>query len=304
MSEIAHNPVDHLALEVLLPWHEDQAQKERFKKLAQRIVIPFMAFLLVMPLLPDLSPEKEVEKKVITKLMLDKPEPELVEQTPPEVAKPEPLKPKPKPSQKTQQPGAPKAKTDLQALSQQLSALRTSANSVKRTRKNVLVAKSGKVQKSTRSLLGQKNATSTSAGLASSDVTVNSHGVQLAGHESGAVESPVMPVELPSEDEYLDPQQESRRDMQSIRRTLERHKGAVYALYTKALRSEPELNGRFIFEFTILPSGVVSGLKIQSSELGNAALEQKMLDKIRQIRFGEQDVIATAVQYTFTFVPS
>ena len=304
MTDIAAKPLDHLALDVVLPWHEDEQQASRFKKLAQRIVIPFMAFMLVMPLLPDLTPEKEIEKKVVTRLMLDQPEPEPIPQPDPEPVKPKAQKIKPKAAKETQKAGAADSRPNLQALTQQLNALRSSANSVKRQKKNVLVAKSGKVQKSSRSLLGQKNAVTTSSGLASSELTVNTQGVQLAGHESGEIDSPIMPIELPTQDEYLDPKQESRRDMQSIRRTLERHKGSVYALYTKALRINPELNGRFIFEFVISPEGEVTGLKIKSSELNNKNLENQMLDKIRRISFGQQDVIATAVQYTFTFVPS
>jgi len=92
--------------------------------------------------------------------------------------------------------------------------------------------------------------------------------------------------------------------MQSIRRTLERYKGAVYALYAKALRINPEIAGRFIFEFVILPSGEISNLKVKSSELGNKVLEQKMLNKIGQISFGKEALSATAVQYTFSFLPS
>lgn len=304
MTDITSNPTDHLALDIVLPWHENEQQMDAFKRLLKRFVIPFMAFMLVMPLLPDLAPQEEIEKKVITKLVLDRPEPEPIV---PEVAQPEPEKPKPvksKAKPKEKKAGDSSAKPNLQALSQQLTALRSSANSAKKQKKNVLVAKSGKVQKSTRSLLGQKNAISTSAGLKSSDLTVNTQGAQLADHQSGDIDSPIMPIELPTEEQYFDPKLDSKRDSQSIRRTLERHKGAMYALYTKALRKDPELNGRFIFEFTILPNGEVSGLKVKISELNNAALEKKMLDKIRLIGFGAKDVVATAVQYTYVFVPS
>ncbi len=92
--------------------------------------------------------------------------------------------------------------------------------------------------------------------------------------------------------------------MQSIRRTLERYKGSVYALYTKALRKSPELNGRFIFEFVILPNGNISKLKLVSSELKAPKLEADMLKKIGGINFGATDNMPTAVQYTFSFLPS
>lgn len=300
-------PLNHLALDVVLPWHENEEQFEYFKKLAKFIVIPLMVFLLVMPLLPDFTTPPEVIKKVVTQLALDPPE---VIPVPEEAPAQKPQKVKPKPPKKTNDPAKVKPKpsssaSNLAALSQQLSALSSAASAPKLQKKNVFVADAGKVQKSSRSLLGQKNATSSSTGLSASDVTINAKGGQVLEHQSGSVASPIMEIELPTEEQYhYDPTQESRRDMQSIRRTLERYKGSVYALYTKALRQSPELNGRFIFEFVILPSGEISKLKLVSSELEAPNLEAKMLKKIGGINFGAASNLPTAVQYTFSFLPS
>jgi protein TonB len=301
--------LNHLALDVILPWHENEEQFEQFKKLIKVIVIPLMVFLIVMPLLPDFTTQPEVVKKVVMQLALDPPEvipvPEEAPVPPPPKKK---AKQKPKPTKKTSDPVKAKptsSASSLAALSQQLSALSSAASAPQTQKKNVFVADAGKVQKSSRSLLGQKNATSSSSGLSASDVTINAKGGQVLEHRSGDVESPIMAVELPTEEQYhYDPKQESRRDMQSIRRTLERYKGSVYALYTKALRQSPELNGRFIFEFVILPSGEISKLKLVSSELAAPNLEAKMLKKISGINFGATDNLPTTVQYTFSFLPS
>jgi hypothetical protein len=303
----AHKPpLNHLALDVVLPWHENEEQYEYFKKLAKFIIIPLMLFLIVMPLLPDFTTPPEVIKKVVTQLALDLPE---VIPVPEEAAVVPPPKAKPRPSQKTKDLSKVKPSTssasNLAALSQQLSALSSAASAPKQQKKNVFVADAGKVQKSSRSLLGKKNATSSSTGLSASDITINAKGGQVLEHQSGNVASPIMEIELPTEEQYhFDPTQESRRDMQSIRRTLERYKGSVYALYTKALRQSPDLNGRFIFEFVILPSGEISSLKLVSSELEEPNLEAKMLKKISGINFGAADNLPTAVQYTFSFLPS
>jgi protein TonB len=300
--------LNHLALDVVLPWHENEEQFEYFKKLIKVIVIPLMVFLIVMPLLPDFTTPPDVMKKVVTQLALDPPEVIPV----PEVA-PAPLpkqKPKPTATKKTNDPTKVKptstnSASSLAALSQQLNALSRAANAPKLQKKNVFVADAGKVQKSSRSLLGQKNATSSSSGLSASDVTMNAKGGQVLEHQSGNIVNADMAIELPTEEQYhYDPKQDSRRDMQSIRRTLERYKGSVYALYTKALRQSPELNGRFIFEFTILPNGDISQLKLVSSELNEPNLEAKMLKKISGINFGVADNLPTAVQYTFSFLPS
>ncbi|MGK0248354.1 MAG: protein TonB [Oleispira sp.] len=296
--------LNHLALEMVLPWHENEEQFEYFKKLIKRIVIPLMVFLIVMPLLPDFTTPPEVIKKVVTQLALDPPEVIPVPKPVPEpkVAPLPKQKPKPAASQKT---SASNSASSLAALSQQLSALSSAASAPKLQKKNVFIADAGKVQKSSRSLLGQKNATRSSTGLSAADVTLNSQGGQILEHQSGNIVSANTGIALPTAEQYhYDPKQNSRRDMQSIRRTLERYKGSVYALYTQALRQSTELNGRFIFEFTILPNGEISQLKLVSSELNEPNLEAKMLKKISGINFGVADHLPTAVQYTFSFLPS
>ncbi|OUR66274.1 hypothetical protein A9Q73_07455 [Bermanella sp. 47_1433_sub80_T6] len=293
---------DHLALDMVLPWHEHLEQQEKFKRIIKKVVAPIMAFLLVMSLLPDFSEEQEIIKKVVTKVILDPPKIVEVAQKPEPAKqkKTQSVKPKAKPK-----PGAASGVPNMATLSQQLSAMRNSVNVSKLQKKNVFVSTQGKVQKSSRALLGTKNANASSGGLKASDVTVNAKGASLASHKSADVSSPIMAIELPDEAQYhYDPSKNGKRDMQSIRRTLERYKGAVYALYAKALRINPEITGRFIFEFVILPSGEISNLKIKSSELGNKLLEQKMISKIGQISFGKEALSATAVQYTFSFLPS
>ena len=200
----ASAPLNHLTLDVVLPWHENQEQFEKFKKLAKFIVIPLMVFLIVMPLLPDFTTPPEVIKKVVTQLALDPPEiVRAPEEAPAEIPPPPVVKPKVK-KVKVKDDSKPKPtdskKASLAALSKQLSALSSSANAPKQQKKNVFVADAGKVQKSSRSLLGQKNATSTSSGLKASDITMNATGQRALEHQSGAVDSPIMEIELPSEE--------------------------------------------------------------------------------------------------------
>jgi outer membrane biosynthesis protein TonB len=295
--------LDHLALDLELPWHEQKEQQAAFEKLIKKVVAPIMVFLLVMQLLPSLSGEEEVQEKVVAKVILEQPK---VEPTPPPP-------PQEAPKQKTQskrpdakpKAGAKNGAPNMAALSQQLSALRNSVNVSKMQNKNVFEATSGKTQKSTRAMLGKNSVNSSSGGLKASDITVNAKGATLADHSSSQVESSLATIELPSAAEYnYDPSKNAKRDMQSIRRTIERYKGAVYAQYAKALRVNPDLAGRFIFSFVILPDGSIDKLRLKSSELGDKSLEKKLLDKIGQINFGKEDSNATAVEYTYTFLPS
>lgn len=302
-SQMSGASLDHLALDMVLPWHEQAEQQEKFKRLVKRVVIPAFAFMFVMSILPSFFSEEEAEEKLVAQVILEPPK---VVETPP----PPPTEVKEQKTQSVKKDAKPKAGADtsvqkMAALSKQLSALRNSVNASTMQKKNVYVSDSGKVQQSSRSRLGQSTMNSSSGGLKASDITVNAKGATMAGHVSGDIESPLMDIPLPDAAEYhYDPKKDSKRDMQSIRRTLERYKGAVYSLYAKALRLNPDLGGRFIFEFVILTDGSIEKLKLKSSELGNQKLEQQMLQKISGINFGKEDVSPTAVQYTFSFFPS
>jgi hypothetical protein len=302
-NHVTGSKLNHLALDMVLPWHEQAEQQEKFKRLVKRIIIPIFAFMFIMSIMPYFFEDDEVEEKIVTQVILEPPK--LVEAPPPPPSEAKEQKTQNVKKDAKPKEGANASVKSMAALSQQLSALRNSVAASKTQKKNVYVSDSGKVQQSSRSRLGQNSMNSSSGGLKASDITVNAKGAAMAGHVSGDIESPLMNIALPDAAEYhYDPKKDSKRDMQSIRRTLERYKGAVYSLYAKALRLNPDLGGRFIFEFVILPDGSIEKLKLKSSELGNVKLEQQMLTKISGVNFGQEDVSPTAVQYTFSFFPS
>ncbi|MFT7110819.1 MAG: protein TonB [Psychrobacter glaciei] len=303
-ASVNTSPLDHLALDLVLPWHEQKEQQDQFIKLIKKVVAPIMIFLMVMPLLPSLTGEEEVPEKVVAKVLLDPPKLEPIEQPKPQQKAPERKTQNKRPDAKPKE-GANNGAPNMAALSQQLSALRNSVNLDKMQNKNVFVASTGKTQKSSRAMLGKDSANASSGGLKASDITVNAKGATLEGHSSSQVESSIANIELPSAAEYnYDPSKTAKRDMQSIRRTIERYKGSVYSQYAKALRANPDLAGRFIFSFVIMPDGSIKELKLKSSELGDKTLEGKLLNKIQQINFGKEDTNPTAVEYTYTFLPS
>ena len=298
----ASQPMDHLALDLVLPWREQQEQQDKFKKLLQKVIIPIMVFMIVMPLLPDLSGEEVVEEKVVTKVLLDPP---VLEPTPPPPTQAKKQKTQDKrPDGKAKQ-GAKDGVPSMQTLSQQLASLRNSVNSSRQQNKNVFTANSGKVQNSKRAMLGKDSVTSSSGGIKASDVTVNAKGAALAAHQSDEVNSSISDVVIPTAEEYNYDPSKSYRDKHSIRREIERYRGgAIYPIYTKALRINPDLGGRFVFGFTILPSGKVKDVKLVASELNDPVLEKKILAKMMHINFGKENKAATPVEYTFSFVPS
>src|SRR6185503_3221473 len=70
------------------------------------------------------------------------------------------------------------------------------------------------------------------------------------------------------------------RALEDIRLVFERNKSSIYAIYNRALREEPGLQGKVVLKLTIAPSGQVTGLTIVSSELKKPDVEEKLLARI------------------------
>lgn len=94
------------------------------------------------------------------------------------------------------------------------------------------------------------------------------------------------------------------RSIEEIKLVFERHKGAIYALYNRALRDDPSLQGKVVLQLTIAPSGAVTDLRIVSSELHAAELEGKLLARVRQFDFGAKEVDVMVVSWPVDFLPS
>jgi periplasmic protein TonB len=94
------------------------------------------------------------------------------------------------------------------------------------------------------------------------------------------------------------------RSIEEIKLVFERHKGAIYAIYNRALREDPSLQGKVVLKLTIAPAGQITDLRIESSELKAAELEQRLLARIRQFDFGAKEVDVMVVTWPVDFLPS
>lgn len=94
------------------------------------------------------------------------------------------------------------------------------------------------------------------------------------------------------------------RSIEEIKLVFERNKGSIYAIYNRALREEPGLQGKVVLKLTIAPSGGVTDVRIESSELKTPELESKLLARIRQFDFGSKDVDQMVVTWPVDFLPS
>jgi TonB family protein len=94
------------------------------------------------------------------------------------------------------------------------------------------------------------------------------------------------------------------RSREEIERVFDKNKGAIYALYNRALRKNPALEGKVVLRLTIAPDGRVTACEIVSSELGDADLEQKLVQRVLLFKFEAKDVDAVTTTKPIDFFPA
>jgi len=94
------------------------------------------------------------------------------------------------------------------------------------------------------------------------------------------------------------------RAREEVEIVFDRNKGALYALYGRALRDQPELQGKLVLEFTIAPTGEITMCRVVSSELNNPELEKKIVARVRLIRFKPGDVEPLTDSKPIDFFPA
>jgi len=94
------------------------------------------------------------------------------------------------------------------------------------------------------------------------------------------------------------------RPEENIAFVMDKNKSKLHALYRKARRSNPSIQGKIVLEITISPQGKVLKVYIASSELNDERLEARIVARIKQFNFGEANVKAVTVTYPVEFLPS
>lgn len=94
------------------------------------------------------------------------------------------------------------------------------------------------------------------------------------------------------------------RSNDNIQQHFDAAKSAIFALYHRALRSNPGLQGKVVFRLEIQPDGSVSACEIVASDLGDSELERKLLARVRMINFGAANVRVWRDTYRMDFFPS
>lgn len=93
------------------------------------------------------------------------------------------------------------------------------------------------------------------------------------------------------------------RSEEEMRKVMEQYKSSIFSIYNRALRDNAALQGKVKFKMIIDPSGQVVEASVEFSELKDAALEAKLLAKMKSISFPAANVVRTTFFQTLDFLP-
>jgi hypothetical protein len=295
------------------------SQDKRFIQILSCLLVIYLIFAIGVPFLKQVEVPREVREQVpakLAKIILKKkllPLPEKIKAL--VIPKAEELKEIIKEKTPDKLPEQPKATREaarekaknsgLAAMKDELFSMRE-AFDVKPAAQTKLEQNTTQEVKVKRKLLAGV-VTKQSAGLSAASVsqtvasdalsTKNTQYIRLAEEEIAASEGAIA-------EEVAAISQAGQRAEITLRRTLEASKSRLYALYNRALRKDPFLKGKVIFELEIKPNGKVSRVEITSSELNNTKLERQLTVILRSINFSDEDVSVMTTIWAIDFLPS
>ena len=307
---------------ISLEFLTNSSQDKKFYTILFGLIVLYFAIAVVVPFIERIEIPRDIKEQVpkqLTRIVIEKkqlPVPEPIKPKPPEEKLKEPPEPKktpePKPKkvavvkpvnkrqaakQKAQSSGLAAMKDELLAMREVLEIkpkasqpLQKSAAKQTEVKRKLLTAK---VNQQSTALANAK----VSQAVASDELsTYNTQTIRLSDEEVIASGE--------GEEQYADSQGlANTRSEMKLRQTLEASKARLYSLYNRALRKDPLLKGKVVFNIEIQPSGAISEVFIESSELENAKLERQLLIILRSIDFGPENVELMVTVWAIEFLP-
>lgn len=306
----------------ILPWTRLEEDEGRFRKiLAIAMALAFLFSVVVSfiplpkvaeykveelpPRLAQLLLEKQTPKPVPKKI--EKKKEEKKEKKKEEKKKEE----KKKEEKKVEEPKVDKvaearkkaASSGLLAFSDDLADLRDKPLSTSLNKNKPLAKGATAATVKRRNIL--TSGTASSGGIDTSALSSGVGRSSLTGRETTHVESPVdMVAKAGPQVSAGSGSGKPSRTFEEVTLIFDRNKGAIFSLYSRALRKDPTLQGKVVLEITIASSGQVTSCKVLSSELNDKALESKLIARVKLLNFGARDVEEMIVTYPIDFLPS
>jgi len=320
-----------------LPWTAQAEQELKFRRLTSRCLAIVLILSLVISVLPAPEPDPTLVQPIpqrFARFVLEEPtppppppivepepepepiiepEPEQLVETPAPTPEPEPIiEPEPPPApiepvDVTTQARERAAVAGLLPFAQDLAALRSNATLDSLDRPGELVAAvDGEAPVVERSLITSR-AGGASAGIDTATLSRSTGGQGLAGRATTQVQSPIdVAGGGPAGGEVTRAGTSNlpSRSREEIELVFDRNKGAIFALYNRALRENPALVGKVVLQLTIEPDGRVSACEVVSSELGDVELERRLVQRVLLFQFEAKDVERITTTKPIDFFPA
>lgn len=287
-----------------------RAEKEQLPPQLARVILEKQELPPPVPIEPPKVEEKKPEEKKPEKIVEEK---KVIEKAPERV----PVKPSERPvkddsqgrneavdaaREKAENSGLMEFKDDLMEMREtlQTSAVETAATTVTNS--------TGPGNQVDRSMI-TSGVTKGSGGINAAAYSRDTGGVALSGRQTTKVKSGLADASKKAAGGTgvgggnSDGAGGAARSEEEIRKIIEQHKGAIFSIYNRALRENAALQGKVVVKIVIDPSGTIVDASIVSSELKDADLETKLLQRIKLIKFSASNVARTTLNYSFDFLP-
>ena len=324
-----------------LPWDRPAEEQRRFRRLVLGVVTTVGLLTLLVSVLPVTEPDWDDEAEVparLARLLIDRPEPppppppppvperapeplppepvppverspepapQRIAERPPEPAVapvPEPVVPPPEPVVDRTREAREEAASAAMPMADALAGLRDNRALGAVTAAEARIGSVDDARRSERALLTRDTA-GASGGVDTSTLSRDTGGSGLSDRETTRVASTVAGMRPDDAAAARSAGGVPARSREEIELVFDQNKGAIYALYNRALRANPSLQGKLVLLLTIEPSGEVSDAEIVSSELDDAELERRLVQRVRLFRFEARDVAPVTTTKPIDFFP-
>ncbi len=307
-----------------LPWNTGTSQERKYHRLLGIVFASVLVLSLVWPFIPTSEPDPDDVIEIpprIAKLLLEQkpppppppkpvepepePEPDAIKDPEPEkVAEVEP-EPEPEPEPvDTVEIAREQAQAALLPFTEDLADLVDKDLLEQVTDDRPLTASVGEAARSERSMI-TSSVGAASGGINTASMSRNTGGTGIAARSTTQVTSPVAGLgQSAGGARRSGSSGKASRSREEIELVFDKNKGAIFALYNRALRQDPSLEGKIVLRLTIAPSGEVTFCEVVSSELGDPVLENKLVQRIKLFRFDAKDVEAITTTKPIDFFPA
>lgn len=309
-----------------LPWTSGSGQERKFQRLLGIVFLIAFVLSVVWPFIPTPEPDPmeiiEIPPRIAQLLLEEKPlpppppppepepeeaepedepEPEQVVEAEPE---PEPVpEPEPEPEPDRTEIAREQAQAAFMPFAEDLADL-VDKELLDTVDDSILTSSVGESQRSERSMITSKVGTA-SAGINTASMSRNTGGSGIAGRSTTQVESPVAGLaQSAGGARRTGTSGKASRSREEIELVFDKNKGSIFALYNRALRADPTLEGKLVLRLTIAPNGEVTFCEVVSSELGDPELERKLVLTVKRFRFDARDVESITTTKPIDFFPA